>query len=60
MNFTIVLKNSKYCDGCPLFYPRGMDGPTGCYLDYGNMDQTYDRITELPVRPQQCIDDNGE
>ncbi len=58
MKINITLPNPKCCDGCPIMYDRQTrngDYET-CALGYdiGKMDHW------KLIRPQKCIDDNGE
>jgi hypothetical protein len=66
MNITINLSNPKICNGCPIVaeecycnlgYWNGFYEETGHYknLDGVKSDEQGDYI-----RPQKCIDDNGE
>lgn len=56
MKVNITLNNPKLCEGCPILY----DGIVACNLSYWPYQDPELDDERNVIRPQQCIDDNGE
>ena len=57
MNVKIELIDPRFCDGCPLLdYHDGR----GFYCSYFRWRQYNDKQAERFIRPQECVDKNGE
>ncbi len=63
MNLKIILKDPRYCNGCPCIAYHHLKNIGYCGF-YGI--QSDDMVIELIdsvnglVRPQKCVDENGE
>jgi len=58
MNLKIILKDPKYCEGCPCLN-HDIESPEECNLDY-IIDREVKNGEIRILRPQKCVDENGE
>lgn len=61
MKITIKLKNTEDCYGCPLLYLNYHTRCKKCLLGYWEIIWKPGEVFPCtPIRPKQCIEENGE
>ena len=60
MNLKIILKDPKYCDGCPCKIPDRDGESLFWFCQYFKIGLEFEYDVDNIIRPQKCIDENGE